>query len=54
VNRELDKMMRKSYLTASERKQLGLTVKRAFELLGEADILAIGGAEPKPAVIRQT
>jgi len=53
VNRELDKMMRKSYLTAAERKQLGFTVKRAFELLGEADILAIGGAEPKPAVIRQ-
>lgn len=53
VNREFDKMMRKSYLTASERKQLGLTVKRAFELLGEADIMAIGGAEPKPAIIRQ-
>ncbi len=52
VNRELEKFMRKRYLTAAERRQLGQTVKRAFELLGEPDILAIGGDERKPAVIR--
>ena len=53
VNRELAKFMRKSYLTAAERRQLGQTVKRVYELLGGPDIISIAGSAPKPAVIRQ-
>lgn len=53
VNREADKLSRKGYYTEGDRKQLGLTLKRAFEMLGEVDVLAVGGAGPRPAIIRE-
>jgi hypothetical protein len=53
VNRQRDKFMRKGYLTATERKQLGLDLKQLYEWLGEPDVLTIGGAEQKPAIIRE-
>jgi peptidoglycan hydrolase-like protein with peptidoglycan-binding domain len=53
VNRECDKFGRKGYLTEGDRKQLGLTLKRAFEMLGDVDVLAVGGGAAKPAIIRE-
>lgn len=51
VNRELDKFGRKGYLTAAERGQLGHTLKEAFDLLGEAQVLKVGSGGYKPAII---
>ena len=53
INREERKLRKKGYLTAADRTQLGLTLKRAFELFGEVDVLSVGGAAKKPAVIRE-
>lgn len=49
AHRECAKLGGKGYFTVTERKQLGMSIKAAFEALGEAQILAVG-ADAKPAV----
>jgi len=50
VNREWEKLTRKGWLTAGERKQVAQLIKTAFERLGETEVIAITGTERKAAV----
>jgi peptidoglycan hydrolase-like protein with peptidoglycan-binding domain len=52
VNHEADQLGRKGYLTVSDRKQLGHSLKTAFETLGEVTVVSVSGEAPKPAVVR--
>jgi hypothetical protein len=51
VNHEAQQLSKKGYLTLSDRKQLGHSLKMAFEALGGVTVIAVSGEGPQPAVV---